>query len=403
MPYNLLDPNTIIGMGQLPDIAGSNRNALSAQIEALRLRQANQQMLSRNQLAQVFQQPGAIDPSTGAVPPEVLQQVMGIDPASGMDMLDRQLLAQDRQARSRQREQEESQARQAHVKSLIASAVRYYYQQLDAGASVESALRGAKEIAQAELDNAWRGGSTTEAGFSREDYLRGKSQVDAMTPETMDQLRAVVIPPDEQERGRIADIKAQSERANYEHQLVLERQAEQRLLKEGGGISISGYDEAGRPLISIGGAGGQAKPSVAEQAKLRETEAGLREFEGNIDALDDFIAEKGTEVSVGPWNATDARRGQSLYSNVIAGLRVLYNTGVLQPGEWPMLEMAIANPTSWQNVGQANAIRGQIQVMRAALARKQGLLEEQKSAAGMPPTQGASPRAGGRIKFGEWK
>src|SRR3990172_586919 len=133
MPYNLLDPNTIIGMGQLPDIAGSNRNALSAQIEALRLRQANQQMLSRNQLAQVFQQPGAIDPATGGVPPAVLQQVMGIDPASGMDMLDRQLLAQDRQARSRQREQEESQARQAHVKSLIASAVRYYYQQLDAG------------------------------------------------------------------------------------------------------------------------------------------------------------------------------------------------------------------------------------------------------------------------------
>lgn len=90
---------------------------------------------------------------------------------------------------------------------------------------------------------------------------------------------------------------------------------------------------------------GMPKLSAGEAAKVR------RDFKETKDALNMFRAfdRALTDLPSGLGLVTDgAAKGRlgTAYNNARSSLRILYNTGVLQPGELPMLENALRDPTS---------------------------------------------------------
>ena len=90
---------------------------------------------------------------------------------------------------------------------------------------------------------------------------------------------------------------------------------------------------------------GQAELSAGEAAKVRtdfkQTKDALRMFQ----ALDTALSEIPSDTSLLTDGAKKGRLGTA-YSNARSAIRILYNTGVLQPGELPMLEQALRDPTS---------------------------------------------------------
>lgn len=89
--------------------------------------------------------------------------------------------------------------------------------------------------------------------------------------------------------------------------------------------------------------------SAGEAAKVR------RDFKETKDALNTFKAFDQALESVpnGAGLLLDGNQKGRLgtaYNNARAALRIVYNTGVLQPGELPMLESALRDPTSFQAV-----------------------------------------------------
>lgn len=89
--------------------------------------------------------------------------------------------------------------------------------------------------------------------------------------------------------------------------------------------------------------------SAGEAAKVR------RDFKETKDALNTFKAfdsALGT-IPSGPGLVLDGdAKGRlgTAYNNARAALRIVYNTGVLQPGELPMLESALRDPTSFSAI-----------------------------------------------------
>jgi len=107
--------------------------------------------------------------------------------------------------------------------------------------------------------------------------------------------------------------------------------------------------------------------SAGEAAKVRtnmkETKDALNMFKAFDTAL--------TEIPSGTALLTDgAAKGRlgTAYNNARASLRTLYNTGVLQPGELPMLENALRDPTSYESIMDPRA-RPQIQAQLDELYR----------------------------------
>lgn len=97
------------------------------------------------------------------------------------------------------------------------------------------------------------------------------------------------------------------------------------------------------------GTGGLQPLSAGEAAKVR------RDFKETRDALNIFRAFDMAlqEIPGDPRLLADgAARGRlgTAYNNARASLRILYNTGVLQPGELPMLENALRDPITFSAV-----------------------------------------------------
>lgn len=91
---------------------------------------------------------------------------------------------------------------------------------------------------------------------------------------------------------------------------------------------------------------GNVQPlSAGEAAKVR------RDFKETKDALNMFRAfdqavQDTPSLAAALLDGTQRGRLGTAYNNARASLRTLYNTGVLQPGELPMLEQALRDPTS---------------------------------------------------------
>ena len=140
------------------------------------------------------------------------------------------------------------------------------------------------------------------------------------------------------------------------------------------------------------------KQNIENQQKYKKNIAGLEKTESTLSALDKFVEAKGIQPGVGPVNATDRRTAETLHANVLAGLREIDDMGVLQPGELPFLERQIANPGSWKNVGQAKAIRAQIQTVRNRITKLKPILAKQYGLAPMETPKETKPKSGWSIQ-----
>ena len=111
---------------------------------------------------------------------------------------------------------------------------------------------------------------------------------------------------------------------------------------------------------------GPPKLSPGEASKVRGEMKDIRDALGMFEAFDRAVTDIGKWDSV--WDGK--KRGQlgTAYNNARSALRVLYNTGVLQPGELPMLNQALQDPNSfWALVDPRS--RDQIQAQLDELYR----------------------------------
>lgn len=112
---------------------------------------------------------------------------------------------------------------------------------------------------------------------------------------------------------------------------------------------------------------GETPLSAGEAAKVR------RDFKETKDALNDFKALDKALGDIGRVDAVmdGAARGRlgTAYNNARAAIRILYNTGVLQPGELPMLETALRDPSSVSALVDPRS-RNQMQAQLDELYRK---------------------------------
>lgn len=86
------------------------------------------------------------------------------------------------------------------------------------------------------------------------------------------------------------------------------------------------------------------KLSAGEAAAVRKQHKELKDALGAFKAFDQAVNETGNLVTA-QFSAEERGRLGTAYNNARSYLRVLYNTGVLQPGELPMLEKALRDPT----------------------------------------------------------
>lgn len=89
---------------------------------------------------------------------------------------------------------------------------------------------------------------------------------------------------------------------------------------------------------------GLPKLSAGEAAAVRKQHKELKDALGAFKAFDQAVNETGNLVTA-QFSAEERGRLGTAYNNARSYLRVLYNTGVLQPGELPMLEKALRDPT----------------------------------------------------------
>ena len=83
--------------------------------------------------------------------------------------------------------------------------------------------------------------------------------------------------------------------------------------------------------------------SAGEAATVRKQHKELKDAMGAFKAFDAAVDETDNLV-VAQFSAEQRGRLGTAYNNARSYLRVLYNTGVLQPGELPMLEKALRDP-----------------------------------------------------------
>jgi hypothetical protein len=94
------------------------------------------------------------------------------------------------------------------------------------------------------------------------------------------------------------------------------------------------------------GSGGVIPLSAGEAASVRKQFKETKDAFNMFKAFDAALAEVPNDPRLLTDGAAKGRLGTA-YNNARASLRVLYNTGVLQPGELPMLENALRDPTSF--------------------------------------------------------
>lgn len=116
---------------------------------------------------------------------------------------------------------------------------------------------------------------------------------------------------------------------------------------------------------------GPPKLSPGEASKVRGEMKDIKDALGMFKAFDSAVTDIGKLGSV----LDGKQRGQlgTAYNNARSALRVLYNTGVLQPGELPMLNQALQDPNSFSSFVDPRS-RDQIQ---AQLDELYGTVERQ--------------------------
>jgi len=163
-------------------------------------------------------------------------------------------------------------------------------------------------------------------------------------------------------------------------------------------ISASGYapgsvvwaDEKGQPIVKQGGA--------VDARKYGTELAGISDTRGAFTDLKSALKETPKWDSM--YGEGRGRLGTA-YGNARSAIRVLYNTGVLQPGELPMLQQALENPNSLLSLADPfsrEKVNAQIEeLMKRLDAREQTLKQQFPALSGqgshMAPFQGGLGQA----------
>lgn len=113
-------------------------------------------------------------------------------------------------------------------------------------------------------------------------------------------------------------------------------------------LSTGAIDVVNKPDARPG-TGGVVPLSAGEAAAVRKQFKETKDAYSMFKAFDTALAEIPNDPRLLLDGAAKGRLGTA-YNNARASLRILYNTGVLQPGELPMLENALRDPTSFSAV-----------------------------------------------------
>ena len=113
-------------------------------------------------------------------------------------------------------------------------------------------------------------------------------------------------------------------------------------------LSTGAIDVVSKPDARPG-TGGAMPLSAGEAAGVRKQFKETKDAFNMFKAFDTALAEIPNNPALLTDGAAKGRLGTA-YNNARASLRVLYNTGVLQPGELPMLENALRDPTSFSAI-----------------------------------------------------
>lgn len=116
--------------------------------------------------------------------------------------------------------------------------------------------------------------------------------------------------------------------------------------------------------------------SPGERKDVRKEFYGIRQALVNFQNLDKALADVPQSGALDP--ESKGRLGTS-YNNARAALRLVYNTGVLQPGELPMLESALRDPSGYSvmlDPRLRGQMRGQLDELYRALNSQIGLITE---------------------------
>lgn len=113
----------------------------------------------------------------------------------------------------------------------------------------------------------------------------------------------------------------------------------------------------------------QNRQGVANSQKLRDFEANMKQLTDATDSLDADLVKHGTETDFGVYASPEASVQSTRYADVMAAIQRIRDMGVLQPGEFPFLEMAVNNPTRLANMLRGPNIRAQLAELKAQAGR----------------------------------
>jgi len=111
------------------------------------------------------------------------------------------------------------------------------------------------------------------------------------------------------------------------------------------------------------------KQELENQQNYRDFGANMQQLNDAVDSLDADLAEHGTETDFGIYASPEASVQSTRYADVMAAIQRVRDMGVLQPGEFPFLEMAVANPTRFMNAMRGKNIRAQLAELKAQAGR----------------------------------
>lgn len=225
MPLNLLTNQYM--QPQSVDMQAVQGNAIANQMGELKLQDAMQSMQARNRLTQLMQQPGMVDPQTGAPSAQALSGAMQIDPEMAMQLYQQRARAEDYAAQAQERQAQAQERRKRLAFDRMRPIVDSYYKELEKfPGNPELALDKAKQEAIDAEKHGWDvDGSLREAGITEEQHQRALQEIDKWTPNTMERWRSAI-----ETDPMMMKLKAQAE-----HEAGVERRFERSLAERGSG------------------------------------------------------------------------------------------------------------------------------------------------------------------------
>lgn len=352
-PYNLAET-----MAQAEQIKGlRSRNAM-ADLEMDRYRRGVEQ---ENQLAKIYASGADLND------PDVIRRVMATSPSAGLGLMKMQGEARKNSAIAGQHE---AASRRLELESAL--------KKTDLGSRMLSGVRDEPSYQRAR----------TAAPSIGLDTSQWPERYDpAWTEET--RRRGLGLKDEIEMQLRQADTQSRIAHRGVMSGYYGSIMGKPQVITTPGGVYTAprGSTEFSRiedipSQIETEGAREEIKQRVRNEQKYRDFAAKVDALTNAADVLRADLEQHGTQTDYGVYASPEAGVQGTRYADVIAGQQQIREMGVLQPGEFPFLEMAVGNPTRPLGVLKGPAIKAQLSEVRAqgerakARARKRLLQDE---------------------------